>query len=51
VLSARCTVGGYIYTAVHADSAVLSATVGQHGSAGTMCPQWVTVATLKITIT
>jgi hypothetical protein len=51
LLSARCTAGGYLYTAEHAGTAVLSATVRPRCAAGTMCPQWITEASLKITIT
>jgi hypothetical protein len=51
LLSARCAAGGYLYTAVRAGSATLSATAGPRCEPGTMCPQWVTEPTLKITIT
>jgi hypothetical protein len=51
LLSGRCVAGGYLYTAEHAGSAVLSATVRPRCAAGTMCPQWITEAHLKITIT
>jgi hypothetical protein len=51
LLSARCTAGGYLYTAEHAGTTVLSAAVRPRCAAGTMCPQWITEASLKITIT
>ena len=51
LLSLRCTGdGGYLCTAEHAGSATLSATVRPRCAPGTMCPQWITEATLKITI-
>lgn len=51
LLSARCTAGGYLYTAEHAGTTVLTATVRPRCAAGTMCPQWITEASLEITIT
>jgi len=51
VLSVRCSAGGYLYTAEHAGSAVLSATVQPLCTPGTICPQWVAEASLKIIVT
>jgi len=51
VLSVRCSAGGYLYTAEHAGSAVLSATVQPLCAAGTMCPQWIAEASLKVVVT
>ena len=51
LLSVRCSGGGYLYTAKHAGSTVLSATVRPRCKPGTMCPQWVSRATLKVTVT
>jgi hypothetical protein len=51
LLSARCAAGGYLYTAEHAGTVVLSATVRPRCAAGTICPQWITEASLKVTIT
>lgn len=51
LLSLRCTAGGYLYTAEHAGSVTMSATVGPRCAPGTMCPQWITEASLKISIT
>ena len=51
LLSVRCMAGGYFYTAEHAGSATMSATVRPRCTPGTMCPQWITEASLKITIT
>lgn len=51
LLTVRCTGGGYLYTAEHQGTAALSATVGPRCSPGQMCPQWVSEATLHLTIT
>jgi hypothetical protein len=51
VLSVRCSAGGYLYTAEHVGSAVLSATVQPQCTPGTICPQWVADTSLKITVT
>jgi hypothetical protein len=51
VLSVRCSGGGYLYTAEHAGSAVLSATVQPLCAPATICPQWVAEASLKINVT
>jgi hypothetical protein len=52
LLSARCGTGGtYLFTAQHSGSAVVSATVGKRCKPGTMCPDFVVIAQLKITIT
>lgn len=51
LLSVRCSGGDYLYTAEHAGSTVLSATVRPRCKPGTMCPQWISRASLKITVT
>jgi hypothetical protein len=50
MLSLSCTGGGYLYTARHAGSTALQVTVRPACGAGTMCPQWVTMARLNLTI-
>jgi hypothetical protein len=51
MLSVRCAGNGsYLYTAVRAGSAVLTALVRPRCAPGAMCPQWITVADLKITV-
>jgi len=51
-LSLRCLGGGgYLYTAEQAGPAALSATVRPRCAPGAACPQWITKASLKITIT
>jgi hypothetical protein len=50
MLSVRCQSGTFYYTAQKAGSAELMATVRPRCSPGTMCPQWMAEATLKITI-
>jgi hypothetical protein len=51
LLSVQCKPGGgYMYSAEHAGTATLSATVRPRCSAGTMCPQWVAEPALKVTI-
>jgi hypothetical protein len=51
LLSARCTSRGYQYTGLHPGHGELAATVRPRCAPGTACPQWITVPTLKITIT
>lgn len=50
LLSARCTGAGYLYTAEQRGVANVSAGVRPRCAPGTMCPQWVSAPTLKITI-
>ncbi|MBO0822617.1 MAG: hypothetical protein J2P27_02015 [Actinobacteria bacterium] len=50
LLSARCTGAGYLYTAQQRGVANVSAGVRPRCAPGTMCPQWVSAPTLKITI-
>jgi hypothetical protein len=50
LLSARCTSGGYLYTAEHPGTGTVSATVRPRCSPGKMCPQWLTGAQLHLTI-
>ena len=50
LLSARCTSGGYLYTAEHPGTGIVSATVRPRCSPGKMCPQWLTGAQLRLTI-
>lgn len=51
VLSVRCSAGGYLYTAEHVGSSVLSASVQPLCAPGSICPQWVAEASLKIIVT
>lgn len=52
LLSVTCPAGGgYLFTAERAGTTVLSATVRPRCSPGQMCPQWITDAALKLTIT
>lgn len=52
LLSMRCASSReYLYTAERAGTAILSATVQPSCPPGTACPQWVTQASVKITIT
>jgi len=50
MLTVRCTSGAFSYTAQRPGTAELTATVRPRCAPGSMCPQWVTEATLKITI-
>jgi hypothetical protein len=50
MLTVQCTSGDFSYTAQRAGTAELMATVRPRCSPGTMCPQWIAEATLKITI-
>jgi len=50
LLTVRCTSGAFYYTAQRPGTAELTATVRPRCAPGSMCPQWVTEATLKITI-
>jgi len=52
LVSVRCVSSReYLYTAEHAGTAILSATVQPNCPPGTACPMWVAEAGLKITIT
>jgi hypothetical protein len=50
MLTVSCAGGSYTYTAQRAGTAELMATVRPNCAQGTMCPQWIAEATLKITI-
>jgi len=51
LLSVRCPAAGeYLYTARRAGSAVLSATARPRCAHGTACPQWISRASLKVSI-
>ena len=50
MLTVRCTSGAFSYTALRPGTVELTATVRPRCAPGSMCPQWVTEATLKITI-
>lgn len=50
MLTVRCTSGAFYYTAQRPGTAELTAMVRPRCAPGSMCPQWVTQATLKITI-
>jgi hypothetical protein len=50
MLTVQCTSGDFSYTAQRAGTAELMATVRPRCSPGSMCPQWIAEATLKITI-
>lgn len=50
MLTVRCTSGAFYYTAQRPGTAELTATVRPRCARGSMCPQWITEATLKITI-
>ena len=49
-LTMRCTSGVFSYTAERPGTAELMATVRPRCARGSMCPQWITEATLTITI-
>jgi hypothetical protein len=52
MLSVTCpSGGGYLFTAERAGTTVVSATVRPRCSPGEMCPQWITAAALRLTIT
>lgn len=52
LLALQCTAdGGYLFTAEQPGSAILAAIVQPVCTPGTPCPQWITEASLKITIT
>jgi hypothetical protein len=52
VLALQCTAsGGYMFTAEQPGSVTLLATVRPSCAPGTACPQWLTEATLQITVT
>lgn len=50
LLTVRCTSGAFYYTAQRPGTAELTATVRPSCARGSMCPQWIAEATLKITI-
>jgi hypothetical protein len=50
MLTVRCTSGAFYYTALRPGTAELMATVRPRCARGSMCPQWIAEATLKITI-
>jgi hypothetical protein len=50
MLSLSCTGGAYLYTARQAGRTTLTVSVRPACTAGTMCPQWMTVARLTLTI-
>jgi hypothetical protein len=50
LLTVRCTSGAFYYTAQRPGTAELTATVRPNCAQGSICPQWIAEATLKITI-
>jgi lipoprotein-anchoring transpeptidase ErfK/SrfK len=50
MLTVRCTSGAFYYTAQRPGTVELMATVRPRCARGSMCPQWIAEATLKITI-
>jgi len=50
MLTVRCASGAFYYTAQRPGTAELMATVRPSCAPGSMCPQWIAEATLKITI-
>ena len=50
MLTVRCSSGAFYYTAQRPGTADLIVTVRPNCTRGSMCPQWIAVATLKITI-
>jgi hypothetical protein len=50
MLTVRCTSGAFYYTAQRPGTAELVATVRPNCAQGSICPQWIAEATLKITI-
>ncbi len=50
MLTVRCTSGAFYYTAQRPGTAELMATVRPSCARGSLCPQWIAEATLKITI-
>ena len=50
MLTVRCTSGAFYYTAQRPGTAELMATVRPNCARGSICPQWIAEATLKITI-
>jgi hypothetical protein len=50
MLTVRCTSGAFYYTAQRPGTAELIAAVRPRCAQGSMCPQWIVEATLKITI-
>lgn len=51
LLSVRCAQGGYLYTAEHPGTGIISAAVGPHCAPGKTCPQWRAEAQLRVAIT
>lgn len=51
LLSVRCMAGSrYLFTAKHAGTATVTATVKPQCPPGSVCPQWVTEPSLKVII-
>ena len=50
MLTLRCDGDSYLYTTHKAGSTVLSVTVKPNCTTGTMCPQWIARASLRLTI-
>jgi len=50
MLTVRCTSGAFYYTAQRPGTAELMAAVRPNCARGSICPQWIAEATLKITI-
>jgi hypothetical protein len=50
LLTVRCTSGSFYYTAQRPGTAELTATVRPNCAQDTICPQWITEATLTVTI-
>jgi hypothetical protein len=50
MLTVRCTAGTFYYTAQRPGTAELTVTVRPNCTRGSMCPQWVAVERLKVTI-
>lgn len=50
LLSVRCVQGGYLYTAEHSGTGIISATVGPRCNPGQMCAQWLAEPRLHVAI-
>jgi hypothetical protein len=50
ILSLSCQGSSYLYTTQRAGTTVLSVTVKPACSSGTMCPQWIAKASLRVTV-
>jgi hypothetical protein len=50
MLTLRCDGDSYLYTTHKAGTTVLSVTVKPNCPAGTMCPQWIARASLRLTV-